>query len=335
MSLKIKCIEYYLPEKVISNNDLALENPDWDVNKIALKTGVLNRHIAESNETAFDLSIKAVQKLFDSGQIKKNDIDGIIFCTQSNDYIMPSNSFLIHKYFKFDERVWSFDYNLACSGYVFGLAISRGFLETKLANNILLITAETYSKYINPKDRSTRVLFGDGCSASIVCNEETNDFFDMILSTSGEKFDTFYIPAGGSRIPASNLTKVNSNDNSGNVRSLEDIYMNGFAVWQFISMKVSEQIISLLEKNDLTINNIDLFIFHQASKLTLDSLIKMLKIENDKVYGNIKNIGNTVSSSIPILLKDALENGKLKSGDLILISGFGVGLSWGSIIMKY
>jgi 3-oxoacyl-[acyl-carrier-protein] synthase-3 len=335
MGVVINQIEYYLPEMVVTNIDLAKENPDWDIKKIEEKSGVKSRHIANSDQTALDLAIKAVEKVFSKGKIRKDQIDAIIFCTQSPDYIMPSNSFLIHRYFSFNEKIWAFDYNLACSGYIFGLAISRGIIETMLAKNVLLITAETYSKYINCRDRSTSILFGDAAAASIISNDRGRGIIDVILSSNGEKFETFYIPAGGCKIPKDLHTKETIVDNSGNERNLENIHMNGFAVWQFISKKVSEQISKLLTRNKLTVHDIDLFVFHQASKLTLDSLIKMLKISEDKVFVNLKDIGNTVSSSIPIALKDAEESRKLKKGDLVLLSGFGVGLSWGSIIMKY
>ena len=335
MGLGITAIEYYLPEKVVSNDDLASANPGWDMAKIESKSGVKNRHIAAPDQTALDLGIKAVEKVLANGIITKEQIQAIIFCTQSPDYIMPSNSFLIHKHFNFSEDVWTFDYNLACSGYIYGLAICRGMIETGLAKNILLITAETYSKYINEKDRSTSILFGDGAAASIISQDLDEGIVDVILSSSGEKFDTFYIPAGGCKMPKDLNTKETTIDQSGNVKSLENIHMNGFAVWQFISKKVSEQVNTLLRRNEMTIDNIDLFVFHQASKLTLDSLVKMLKIKEEKVFFNLENIGNTVSSSLPIALKDAVDAGKLKKGDMVLLSGFGVGLSWGSIIMKY
>lgn len=335
MGLIIKQIEYYLPEKVITNEDLSKENPDWDIKKTEEKSGVKSRHITEPDQTALDLAIGAVDKLIASDFLIKHQIQAILFCTQSQDYIMPSNSFLIHKHFKFNQDVWTFDYNLACSGYIFGLAISRGILETGLAKSILLITSETYSKYINKKDRSTIILFGDGAAASIISDDKERGIIDVILSSNGEKFDTFYIPAGGCKLSKGINTKEITVDQSGNERNLENIHMNGFAVWQFISKNVSEQIFKLLERNNLCVNDIDLFVFHQASKLTLDSLIKILKINTDKVFINLKDIGNTVSSSIPIALKDAEDEGRLRNGDLILLSGFGVGLSWGSIIMRY
>lgn len=335
MGLKITGIEYYLPEKVVTNEDLATANPGWDMAKIESKSGVKRRHIAEPAETALDLGIKAVEKILANGVIAKEQIEAIIFCTQSPDYIMPSNSFLIHKHFNFNENVWTFDYNLACSGYIYGLAICRGMIETGLAKNILLITADTYSKYINEKDRSTSILFGDGAAASIISHDLNEGIMDIILSSSGEKFDSFYIPAGGSKMPKDISTKETTIDQSGNVKSLENIHMNGFAVWQFISKKVSEQINVLLQRNQMIADNIDLFIFHQASKMTLDSLVKILKIKEEKVFFNLENIGNTISSSLPIAIKDAAGSGRLKKGDIVLLSGFGVGLSWGSIIMKY
>lgn len=335
MGLIIEQIEYYLPEKIVTNEDLSLVNPEWDIKKSEEKTGVLSRHITKSDQTALDLAINAIEKLFIKDRNIQDKIGGIVFCTQSQDYIMPPNSFLIHKHFGFDENVWTFDYNQACSGYIYGLAISRGILETKLANCVLLITSETYSKYMNPKDRSTITLFGDGAAASILSLNSTRGIIDVVLSSNGNKYDTFLIPAGGCRMPKSKHTKETVIDDSGNLKSPENIHMNGFAIWQFISSKVSEQIRELLNRNGLTVNDIDLFIFHQASKLTLNSLIKMLKIDENKAFMNLKYIGNTVSSSIPIALKDAEEQGKLKKNKLVLLSGFGVGLSWGSAIMKY
>jgi len=334
MGLKINKIEYYLPERVITNDSLANELQYFDVERIEEKSGVKSRHIANNDQTALDLAVKAVEKILSSG-FDKDQIQGIIFCTQSPDYIMPSNSFLIHKHFNFNQDVWCFDYNLACSGYIYGLVIARGFIETGLAKNILLITSETYSKYLNQKDRSTRIIFGDGGAASIISDYNGQGIIDVILSSSGDKYNTFYIPAGGSRHPKDIHTKKTTVDNSGNVKSLENIHMDGFAVWQFISKNVSEQISKLLKRNNLSVNDIDLFILHQASKITLDSLVKVLKIKEDKVFYNLKYVGNTISASIPIAIKDAEDKGRLNRGDLILLSGFGVGLSWGSIIIKY
>ncbi len=335
MGLRIAAIEYYLPEAVVSNNELQQQHPGWDLQKVGEKSGVFSRHIASENETAFDLAAKAIDKLFASNIVLKEDVDGIIFCTQSPDYIMPSNAFLVHRHFDFKSNVWAFDYNLACSGYIYGLAICRGMIETGMAKKILLITADTYSKYINPEDRSTSVLFGDGAAVSLIEATEQSSIIDITLASSGKEYESFYIPAGGCRIPKSAATKEDIVLTGGNHTTLENIHMNGFAVWKFISVTVPAQIKELLQKNKLAISDVDFFGFHQASKLTLDSLFKALKIEGIKAYSNLGNVGNTVSASIPIALKNAEEDGKLKRGDLMVLSGFGVGLSWGSAIIKY
>jgi 3-oxoacyl-[acyl-carrier-protein] synthase-3 len=335
MGIIIKDIEYYLPENVVSNEDLQREHPEWDLKKVEEKSGVFNRYITTEAETAFDLACKAVEKLFAACLVKIEDIQGVIFCTQSPDYIMPSNSFLIHKHFKFKQNVWTFDYNLACSGFVYGVAIARGMIETGMAQNVLLITADTYSKYINSNDRSTRVLFGDGAAATIISKSDLQGVEDILLASSGNEFNSFYIPAGGSRMPAGIDTKKTTINAGGNELSAENIHMNGFAIWKFISQTVPDQINSLLARNNIDISDIEFFGFHQASKLTIDSLVKALKINEDRVYTNMDKVGNTVSASIPILLKDAEGDGSLKRGDLVLLSGFGVGLSWGSLIMRY
>ena len=335
MGVIIKRIEYYLPDRVLRNSEIQINHPDWDIEKVTKKTGVFQRHISGINETAFDLSRKAVEKMLTKNEVTVNNIDGIIFCTQSPDYIMPSNAFLIHKHFGFGSNVWAFDYNLACSGFVYGLAICRGMIETNMAQNILLISADTYSKYINPNDRSTKVLFGDAAAVSLISKEEGSGIIDIELAASGREYESFYIPSGGIRIPKNDDTKIISTDHSGNKRTLEDIHMNGFGVWKFISQSVPEQINVLLSRNKLEITDIDFFGFHQASKMTLESLQRTLKIENGKIYTNLDKVGNTVSASIPIALKDAESEGKLKKNDLVLLSGFGVGLSWGSLLIKY
>ena len=336
MALKIDFIEYYLPQKIVTNSDLDAENPSWEMDKMAQKTGVLQRHIAEDNETSFDLAVAACNKLFINAEYDRDLIDGLIFCTQSPDYIMPSNAFLLHKELKLRQNVFAFDYNMACSGYIYGLAMAQGFMASTRARNILLVTSETYSKFINNKDRSARVLFGDGAAATIVSSAPPEQgLIDISLATAGEKYDTFYIPAGGARLPKSEATGVEQSDVGGNYRTLNDIHMNGFSVWNFIQSVVPNQIRELVTRNDTTLDNIDLFIFHQASKLTLDSLVKALKIDDEKVFTNLAMKGNTVSASIPMALKDAVDQKVLHRGMTVLMSGFGVGLSWGSIIIKW
>ncbi len=334
MRVKIKDIAYYLPEKIITNEDLIKDNPTWDMALIEKKTGVFKRHIANENETALDLAVNACKKLFSMHEKAKNLIDGIIFCTQSEDYLMPPNSCLLHKLLELPDEVFSLDFNLACSGYVYGLALAQGLISAGTLKNVLLVNADTYSKYISKQDRSTRTLFGDGAAVTwITASDSEEGVVDLLCATSGKDYEKFIIKAGGCRLPKSSETSIYMKDQSGNIRTLENIHMDGLGILAFVNSKVPKQIKSILEKNELTVEDIDLFIFHQASKVALDSLVSLLKINPEKTFQNLSSVGNTVSASIPIALKDALESKKIVKGNKILISGFGVGLSWGTAII--
>ena len=334
--VKINNIEYYLPNAVVTNSQLKEENPSWDMDRVLKRTGVKKRHIASDDETALDLSFKACEKLFSNEKINKNKVDGIIFCTQSEDYIMPPNSCLLHKMLDLQDDVFAFDFNLACSGFIYGIAMAQGLIKTNIANNIILVNADTYSKYINKKDRSTRVLFGDGAAVTHIVKSITKyGVLDIQCSTSGKGYDKFIIPAGGCRIPKSELTNISKIDNNNNIRNLENIHMDGLGVLKFVTDKVPQQIHQILERNSMTLDDIDIFIFHQASKLAIDTLTRLLDIRPEKVFTNFQDTGNTVSASIPIALKDALNNNIIKKNDKILLCGFGVGLSWGTAIIQY
>ncbi len=333
----IKTIEYFLPNKIITNEILKIENPEWGMDKVFERSGVKQRHIASNNETALDLARCALKNLLKNSPNIISTIDCLIFCTQSEDYIMPSNCFQIHNEFNFSENVFAFDFNSACSGYIHGLALSNSLIQSNFANNIMLINADTYSKYIHPKDRSARVLFGDGAAVSLITGttKTSKGILDIVCSTSGSGFDKFIIRAGGCRLPKSSTTSLETINSNGNIHSLENIAMDGMAILAFVNSKVPSQIKHILERNSLKIDDIDLFIFHQASKMVIDSLTKALDLNKDSVFSNISNIGNTVSASLPIAIADAQRLGLIKENSRILISGFGVGLSWGTAIIQY
>jgi 3-oxoacyl-[acyl-carrier-protein] synthase-3 len=332
----IHSIATALPANIETNEDLQRENPDWKMEIVAQRGGVLKRHIARNDETAFDLSLEACKKLFADGRINVNEIDAIIYCTQSPDFIMPSNSHLLHGALKMRDEVMAFDINLACSGYVYALAMANSFIISGQAKKVLVVTADTYSKYIHKKDRSARSLFGDGAAATIVAGTAGGSgFASFELASHGKEYAKFYVPAGGLRNPRSAKTCLETTDRNGNVHSDETIQMDGLGVWSFINSVVPKQVRAHLEKHALKTNDVDQFIFHQASKMTLDSLLKVLEIPTIKTFSNLENVGNTVSASIPICLADAVRGGKFKLGQRILLSAFGVGLSYGTTSFKY
>ena len=190
--IKIENIHYHLPNKPIDNNSLKLENPHWDMNLLYNKTGVRTRYYANNEETALDLSIKACMELFKNKPNVRDLIDGLIFCTQSNDYIMPPNSSILHGILNLSEDVFSYDFNLACSGFVYGLSMAHGLIVGGIAKHILLINADTYSKYINKKDRSTKVLFGDAASvAYLKKSTDSKGIIGFRSSTSGKNYKKF------------------------------------------------------------------------------------------------------------------------------------------------
>jgi len=334
MNAIIQDIAYAFPDNCVTNDDYQRENPEWNMEKLSPKTGVYSRYIAGSEDTAFTLSVKACDKLFE--KFDKNTIDTVIFCTQSPDYIMPPNAYLIHSHYNLPQQVIAFDITQACSGYIYGLLLSKSMIISGTSKNILLINADTYSRYINAKDRSTRVLFGDGASASLITStNEDNGIIDFEIASSGKEFKNFYIPGGAGKIPYAQSDHTLKDDGNGNFRTDNDIHMNGLGVLSFFKTVVPRQIKHLLLKNNLDLNDINLFVFHQASQIAVDSIAAILKVDQGKVYKNIQTVGNLVSASIPVALKMALDEKKIRKGDYILLSGFGVGLSWGTCLIKY
>jgi 3-oxoacyl-[acyl-carrier-protein] synthase-3 len=334
----IERVEYQLPERIVTNAQLDQEHPDWKMDAFQERSGVRARHIAAPDETSLDLAIGAARKLLNNLPVDPRTINGVIFCTQTPEHPLPSNAFLLQAELGIPQTAMAFDYNLACSGFVYGLAMIQGLIEIGLGTKILLINADTYSKIINPGDRATRGLFGDGAAATLigaVSEGDSSRIIDVDLASSGGDFRSFYVPAGGVRMPASDETRKETADLSGNTRTQHDIHMDGFGVWKFIAREVPRQIAALLLRNGLSVEDIDLFFFHQASKMTLDSLVARLKIPLERVVINMELIGNTVSASIPIAMADAERSGRLVRGQRIILSGFGAGLSWGTVLMVY
>lgn len=323
-------IEYYLPEQVVHNSYFREKFPEWNVDQTALRTGVLERHIARQDETAYDLALAAALKLLDKNPPLREKVDGIIFCTQSPDYVMPSNAFLLQRDLGLKKNTLAFDYNLACSGFIYGLMMATSFIRSGVACNLLLVTADTYSKHLREDDRSTRMLFGDGAAVSWIgqvdnCGAEPliRSFGNFALSSDGTGWDQFVIRSGASRQPQSCQAETDYNDK---------IAMNGLWVLNFVNDRVIKQLRELLASNQLEAEEIDQFFIHQASGLALDSLGKKLNVSNDQMFSNLASIGNTVSASVPILIKDYFSQNTLPQGSRLLLSGFGVGYSWASVL---
>jgi 3-oxoacyl-[acyl-carrier-protein] synthase-3 len=330
MKAYIKAIDYYLPQKVLTNEDLATEFPEWNVEKITVKVGVQKRHIAASDETAVDLAVRAAQKLFDQG-IDKKDIDYLLFCTQSPDYFLPASACIIQDRLGLSKNIGALDFNQGCSGYIYGLSLATGLISAEIAANVLLLTAETYTKRLYPKDKGNRTIFGDGASATLISQDGFAEIGKFCLGTDGSGAEHLILKTGGARNPEKANT-VDWDENNNPV-SPDYIYMNGGEIFSFTLSMVPGLVKNTLEKNNIGKDSIGLFIFHQANKYMLNFLRKQLKIDEDKFYIYLSEVGNTVSSTIPIALLAALKDGVCKQGIKVLLAGFGVGLSWGGCIL--
>lgn len=303
---------------------------EWTVDKIADKVGVNNRHIAD-DETISSMAIKAAKKLFqENPSIMREDIDFILVCTQSPDYFLPSTACIVQDKLGIPKTCGAFDFNLGCSGYEYGLATAKGYIAAGIANNVLLITAEAYNKHIHPRDKGNRTIFGDAATATLISTDGFAEIGDFVLGTDGSGAENLIVKTGGMASPE----KANdlAFDENGNPRSSDYLYMNGAEIFNFTLRVVPKMVRQTLEKNGLSNDDINLYVFHQANRFMLSHLRKKLKISEDKFFINMAEIGNTVSSTIPIALKDAQNAGLIKGN--ILIAGFGVGLSWGACTLK-
>jgi 3-oxoacyl-[acyl-carrier-protein] synthase-3 len=327
-------VDIHLPSTVLSNEELAKDFPEWPADKILGRTGIKERRIATKNECAADLAVLAAEKLFT--KYDRNKVDFLLFCTQTPEYLLPTNACLIQDRLKLPTTCGALDFNLGCSGFVYGLGLAKALIDSDQAENVLLLNGDTYSKFLNQKDKSVRTLFGDGATATLVSSSPgwaqlTGPF---VYGTDGRGKDNLIVKTRGFRMNYdSDVTLVI--DRKGSGRTINDLYMNGAEVFSFTSISVPQLVQQTLKKANLTMNDIDIFVFHQANLFILKHLQKLLSISDEKFVVAIENTGNTVSCTIPIALKDVREKNRIKPGDTVMLVGFGVGYSWSATIVKW
>lgn len=329
----IKGISYYLPEKVMTNVELVREFPEWSVDKVAKKVGVYSRHLAAENETAGDMAEKAARKLFEEYGISPNDIDFVLLCTQSSDYFLPSTACILQDRLGIPTSAGALDYNLGCSGCIYGLAMAKGLVAGGIAKNVLLLTAETYNKYLHPSDKSNRSIFGDGAAACLISTEGIAEIGDFCLGTDGSGAKHLIVETGAAKHKAA--TGKETTDDDGHVRREDYLYMDGSAIFNFTLDAVPTMMKEVLGKNKMEKDNVDYYVFHQANKFMLNTIRKVCVLPKDKFYVNLETTGNTVSSTVMIGLKQCLDEGTIHDGMRVMVAGFGVGLSWGGTVLKF
>lgn len=329
----IKAISYYLPERVVTNEELVSEFPEWSVDKVAQKVGVYARHLAAPDETAGDMAEKAARKLFAEHGIDPSEIDFVMLCTQSPDYFLPSTACILQDRLGIPTTAGAFDYNLGCSGCIYGMAMAKGLIAAGIAKNILLLTAETYNKYLHPQDKSNRSIFGDGAAACLISTEGFAEIGEFVLGTDGSGADNLIVKTGASRMKTATGKFVE--DEEGHLWHDDYLYMNGSAIFNFTLDAVPAMMTQILTKNNMQKEHVDYYVFHQANKFMLNTIRKVCTLPKDKFYVDLEQVGNTVSSTILIGLKDCINQGTIKADMKVMVAGFGVGLSWGGTILKF
>lgn len=332
MKAFIKGISYYLPERVVTNEELVSEFPEWSVDKVAQKVGVYARHLAAEDETAGDMAEEAARRLFEEYQVLPSEIDFVLLCTQSPDYFLPSTACILQHRLGIPVSAGAFDYNLGCSGCVYGLAVAKGLIVAGIAKNVLLLTAETYSKYLHPSDKSNRSIFGDGAAACLVSTEGFAEIGEFVLGTDGSGANHLIVNTGAAR--GKHATGKVVEDEEGRMHFDDYLYMNGSAIFNFTLDAVPAMLKELLDKNGLPADAVDRYVFHQANKFMLNTIRKICVLPKEKFYVNLEETGNTVSSTVMIAMKDCIRQGLIQSGMNVMIAGFGVGLSWAGTILK-
>ncbi|MFB3778608.1 MAG: 3-oxoacyl-ACP synthase III family protein [Bryobacteraceae bacterium] len=337
MKAAIAAIEYHLPSRVLTTEQLAAEFPEWSVEKIDEKTGIQERHIAGPDECSSDLAEAAARRLFDSGACRAEEVDFLLLCTQSPDYFLPTTACILQHRLGIPTRAGALDFNLGCSGFVYGLGLAQGLIETGQASAVLLLTGETYSKFLHPRDRSVRTIFGDAGSATLLRGVERQEpaLGPYVFGTDGRGAQNLIVPTGGMREARSAASALDREDGSGNIRSRDNLFMDGTEIFAFTLDVVPRTVAELLRRAALSAGDIDLFVFHQANRYMLEHLRKKMKLPAEKFYLCMSHCGNTVSSTIPIALKHAEADGLLKDGARVVLVGFGVGYSWGAALVRW
>ncbi len=327
MPATIQAISYYLPPSALSTEKLSELFPEWSVEKIDAKIGIKNRYTTDENTFASDLAVAAAQKLFEEHAINPAEIDFVLLCTQSPDYFLPTTACIIQDKLNIPTTAGALDFNLGCSGYVYGLGLAKGLVETQQATNVLLLTAETYTKFIHPQDKSVRTIFGDAAAATLITHTDGGNMQAFCYGTDGKGAPNLIVKNGGLRHP------FTENRHGSPAPTDDNLYMNGSEIFIFTLNAVPKLVAQTLAKAQLTLDEIDLIILHQANSFMLESLRKKIQINPEKFFVFMENCGNTVSSTIPIALAEAIKQGKATKGNKILLAGFGVGYSWGATIV--
>lgn len=326
-------ISYYLPEMIEDNQ--VFETLGWPSKKIFAKTGIRKRHKSAPDETALDLAFSACKKLFKEHSINQSNIDYLLYCTQSPDFIIPGNAGILQDRLGLNSSIGAVDINQGCTGFVYALSLAKGLIASHQAKNVLIVTTDTYTKYIHPLDRANRSIFGDGSAAALIAPHDLENIGEFIFGTDGSGAHNICVKTSGLKYPKNTQTATEHQDESGNIRSDDNLFMNGSEVFSFTLEHVPSAFKKVLAKNSCSMEQIDHFVFHQANGFMLTHLREKIGIPAEKFPIHMEETGNTVSSTIPIVLADLISQKIIKENERVMIVSFGVGYSWAATILTY
>lgn len=321
-------IAVHFPERIETNDELQLLNPDWDLPLIAAKTGIYSRTIAAPDETASDLAVKACLKLFEENNVDPKSIDYVLFCTQTPDYPLPTTACLIQHRLDLRTTCGALDFNLGCSGYVYGLSMAEGLIASGQCRRILLVTGETYSKYILDNDRSIRPIFSDAGAATLIESQEGTALRGFQFGTDGSGADTLIVADGGARTRSCAIKPRNRK------RWNSRLYMDGPSLMSFTVGAIPQMVREMLAREGLSPADVDCFLMHQATRKMLEHLQTAFGTDEYHLPIRLENRGNTVSCTLPILIDDLRKEGRLAAGSTNVLVGFGVGWSWAGCLWR-
>lgn len=326
----IKAVAACLPSTTFDLTEVNVSEDSVLLDRIKAVTGINAVRIAQSSVNASDLCVAAAEKLFDVPVVNPNEIDALIFVSQSRDYIVPSTASILQDRLRLRKDILAIDIPNGCAGYINGLYVAFALVSSGMAKNVLLLAGETNSKLMNPDDRSMTMIFGDAGSATIIQASKSDICSYFSVNTDGRGYDKIIIPHGGARLPFDSSSLIERKDESGNVRRPMDMYMNGSAVMNFALTEVPKDIDSIIKYSGKQKDEIDVFLLHQANKLIVTKIAKKCSIDSNKVLFGSAETGNTGPASIPLLL--SMSASRVSGLKNVLMSGFGVGLNWGSCI---
>ncbi|HEY7625143.1 MAG TPA: ketoacyl-ACP synthase III [Candidatus Limnocylindria bacterium] len=333
----IQALQHHLPERRVTNEELAALYPGWTAEKIFEKTGIRERRVVSAGEHASDLAVAAAEKVLDRTGFDRQKVDLLLYCTQSPDYFLPTTACILQDRLRLPITAAAFDYNLGCSAFPYGLAMARGLIETGAATNALLVMGETYSRFMHERDKSVRTLFGDAGSATLITatDREGPTLGPFVFGTDGSGAGNLIVRRGALREPLGDEALPEKTDESGNVRTDANLYMNGPAILEFTIRRIPAVVTEIFRRAEITMNDVRWVVLHQANEYMLRFLQKRIGIPDAKFAMHFAHCGNTVSSTIPIVMEHLVEERSVDRGDLVLAVGFGVGYSWGASLIRW